>query len=57
MIQTELVDAVDVAAEQADDPLVRADVDLPVDLGLVVLHERVLPLVGFLERALQTNRL
>ena len=57
MIQTELVDTVDVAAEKADDPLVWADVDLPVDLGLVVLHERVLPLVGFLERALQTNRL
>ena len=57
MIQTELVDAVDVAAEQADDPFVRADVDLPVDLGLIVLHERVLPLVCFLERALQTNRL
>ena len=44
VIYSELIDAVGVVAEQADDPLVRAVVDFAVVADLIVLHHGVLPL-------------
>ena len=48
VIHAELIDAVGVVAEQADDPLVRAVVDFAVDADLIVLHHVVLPLESLL---------
>ena len=43
VLQRELIDGVDIVAEEADDPLERADVRLAVDGFLIVLNNCILP--------------
>ena len=48
MIELELIDSVHIITEDTNDPLVWANVDSIIDCCHEVLHERVLPLIGFL---------
>ena len=57
MIHAELVDAVNVVAEQADDPLVRAIVDFVVNSDLIILNNVVLPLICLFKSTFQSDRL
>ena len=57
MIELELIDSVDIISKDTNYPLVRANVDSTIDSCHEVLHERVLPLIGFLKSSLKSNRL
>ena len=57
VIHAELVDAVNVVAEQADDPLVRAIVDFVVNSDLIILNNVVLPLICLFKSTFQSDRL
>ena len=57
MLETELVDSVNVIAQEADDPLEGTNVSVAVNLFLKVRYDGVLPLVRFLKSAFETGRL
>ena len=49
VLQRELIDGVDIVAEEADDPLERANVRLAIDGFLIVLNKSILPVEGLLQ--------
>lgn len=57
VVHEELVDRVGVIAQEANDELEWANVHLTIYSTFIVMNESVLPFEGFLERALQSNRL
>ena len=55
VLETELVDSVNVIAQEADDPLEGTNVSVAVNLFLKVRYDGVLPLVRFLKCAFETG--